>query len=69
MSTTIIVAIVAFVSTILGASIVAVTNYILAVRRERADTCVCRLPGLRRQSNGFATIVKLDSLLVRKQIC
>jgi hypothetical protein len=37
MSTTIIVAIVAFASTILGASIVAVTNYILAVKRERAD--------------------------------
>jgi hypothetical protein len=38
MSTAIIVAIVAFASTILGASIVAVTNYILAVRREREDT-------------------------------
>jgi hypothetical protein len=37
MSTAIIVAIVAFVSTILGASIGAVTNYILAVRRERSD--------------------------------
>jgi hypothetical protein len=38
MSTAIIVAIVAFVSTILGACIGAYTNYILAVRRERADT-------------------------------
>jgi hypothetical protein len=38
MSTAIIVAIVAFASTILGASVGAVTNYILAVRRERADT-------------------------------
>jgi hypothetical protein len=37
MSTAIIVAIVAFVSTTLGASIGAVTNYILAVRRERSD--------------------------------
>jgi hypothetical protein len=36
-STAIIVAIVAFVSTILGASIGAVTNYVLAVRRERSD--------------------------------
>jgi hypothetical protein len=33
----IIVASVAFVSTILGATIGAVTNYVLAVRRERAD--------------------------------
>jgi hypothetical protein len=38
MSTAIIVAIVAFVSTILGACIGACTNYILAVRRELADT-------------------------------
>jgi len=37
MSTAIIVAIVAFVSTVLGASIGAVTNYILAVRRERSE--------------------------------
>jgi hypothetical protein len=37
MSTAIIVAIVAFVSTILGATIGAVTNYVLAVRRERSD--------------------------------
>ena len=37
MNTAIIVAIVAFVSTILGATIGAATNYVLAVRRERAD--------------------------------
>jgi hypothetical protein len=36
--TAIIVAIVALVSTIVGATIGAVTNYILAVRRERADS-------------------------------
>lgn len=36
-SSEIIVAIVAFVSTILGATIGAVTNYILAVKREKAD--------------------------------
>jgi hypothetical protein len=36
-STAIIVAVVAFVSTILGACIGAVTNYVLAVRRERSD--------------------------------
>ncbi|HXN20138.1 MAG TPA: hypothetical protein VN875_17500 [Candidatus Binatus sp.] len=37
MSTAIIVAIVAFVSTTLGATIGAVTNYVLAVRRERSE--------------------------------
>jgi hypothetical protein len=36
--TAIIVAIVALVSTIVGATIGAVTNYVLAVRRERADS-------------------------------
>ena len=36
-NTAIIVAIVAFASTILGASVGAVTNYILAVRRERSE--------------------------------
>jgi hypothetical protein len=36
-STAIIVAIISLVSAIVGASIVAVTNYILAVRREKAD--------------------------------
>lgn len=36
-STPIIVAIVAFVSTVLGATIGAATTYVLAVRRERAD--------------------------------
>jgi hypothetical protein len=38
MNTGIIVAIVALVSTMLGATIGAATNYVLAVRRERADT-------------------------------
>jgi len=37
MSVAIIVAIVAFVSTIMGATIGAATTYVLAVRRERAD--------------------------------
>jgi hypothetical protein len=37
MSTAIIVATVALVATIIGATIGAVTNYVLAVRRERAD--------------------------------
>ena len=37
MNTAIIVAIVALVSTIVGAAIVAATNYLLAARRERAD--------------------------------
>jgi hypothetical protein len=36
--TAIIVAVVALVSTIVGATIGAVTNYVLAVRRERADS-------------------------------
>jgi hypothetical protein len=36
--TAIIVAIVALISTVVGATIGAVTNYVLAVRRERADS-------------------------------
>ena len=55
MSTAIIVAIVAFVSAILGASISAVTNYILAVRRERADAAKRVLSAAARARIGRAT--------------
>lgn len=64
MSTAIIVAIVALVSTIVGATIGAATNYILAERRERADN--------ERDSRNHAIEVKraarlIDAELLRAQ--
>ena len=70
MSTAIVVAIVALMSTIVGATIGAATNYALAVRRERADR--------ERDSRNHAIEVKraarlIDAELVRghaaAQIC
>jgi len=56
MNTAIIVAIVALVSTIVGATIGAATNYVLAVRRERADE--------RRESRDHAIEVKRAARLI-----
>src|SRR2546422_6635775 len=56
MNTAIIVAIVALVSTIVGATIGAATNYVLAVRRERADE--------RRDSRDHAIEVKRAARLI-----
>jgi hypothetical protein len=59
-STAIIVAIVAFVSTVLGASIGAVTNYILARRLERADRD--------KENRDHAVEVKRASRLVDQEL-
>jgi hypothetical protein len=55
-STAIIVAVVAFVSTVLGAVIGAVTNYVLAVRRERSER--------ERDSRAHVTEVKRAARLI-----
>lgn len=55
-STAIIVAVVAFVSTVLGAIIGALTNYILAVRRERSER--------ERDSRAHVTEVKRAARLI-----
>jgi hypothetical protein len=56
MNTAILVAIVALVSTIVGATIGAATNYVLAVRRERADA--------ERDSRNHAIEVKRAARLI-----
>jgi hypothetical protein len=54
--TAIVVAVVAFVSTVLGATIGAVTNYVLAVRRERSER--------ERDSQAHAVEVKRAARLI-----
>ena len=60
MNTAIIVAIVALVATIIGATIGAITNYVLAVRRERADT--------QRDNRNHAIEVKRAARLLDREL-